>query len=66
MKFSVFEKMLSINVLVEVVVLVGYVICGTNKLEVIVSKNCCDVTTLPCCSHPLSKYSYFLEREFFH
>ena len=39
MKVSAFEKMLSINILVEVVILVGYVICGTNKLEVIVSKN---------------------------
>ena len=44
MKFSVFEKMLSINILVEVVILVWYVICGTNKLKVIVSKNC-DVAT---------------------
>ena len=44
MKFSVFEKMLSINVLLVVDILVGYVICGTYKLEVIVSKNC-DVAT---------------------
>ena len=32
--------MLSISVLLVVVILVGQVICGTNKLDVIVSKNC--------------------------
>ena len=32
--------MLSISVLLVVVILVGQVICSTNKLDVIVSKNC--------------------------